>query len=430
MKELLLRDVQVVDPGGPLHEEVLALHLVGGRLAKAGKKLPKGNAEVIAGEGLHASPGWVDLRAHFRDPGEEYKEDLLSGLDAAAAGGFTAVATLPGTHPPVDQRASVEYLLRKGQGHAVRVLPLGTVTKGGKGEQLAEMYDMQQAGAVGFTDDLRPTHNTRLMLLALQYAKNFGGLVMAMPQDPDLTARGQMHEGAMSTRLGLQGMPAMAEPIRLARDLQLLEYTGSRLHVDAVSTAEGVELLRQAKAKKLKVTASVCAHHLLLDDGVLRGFDSHYKVMPPFRGPEHIEALREGVKDGTIDSIASDHRPEDVEHKQLEFGQAAFGIIGLETAYAVANTALKSRMTVRRIVERFCHGPRAILGLEVPHLVEGEMAEITLFAPEHQWMFTEKDIVSRSRNTPFIGHRFTGKALGIVANGQVRWGAQSFSAVP
>jgi dihydroorotase len=189
--------------------------------------------------------------------------------------------------------------------------------------------------------------------------------------------------------------------------------------VDAVSTAAGVDLLRKAKARKLNVTASVAAHHLLLDDGCLRGFDTNYKVMPPLRGPEHIEALREGVKDGTIDAIVSDHRPEDTEHKMVEFAHAAFGIIGLETAFAVANTALKGRMPLRRIVERFCHGPRAVLGLPVPHLAEGERAEITLFAPEQEWMFTADDIVSRSRNTPFIGHRFTGKAVGIVANGQV-----------
>lgn len=425
MKNLLLRQVTITDPGGPLHNAVMDLHVVAGRLAEVGAKLPKGDATVVDMEGLHASPGWVDLRAHFRDPGEEYKEDLLSGLDAAAAGGFTGVAVLPGTKPPVDQRATVEYLLRKGQGHAVRVLPLGALTKGGKGQQLAELYDMQQAGAVGFTDDLSPVHNSRLMLLALQYARNFGGLVMAMPQDPDVIVEGQMHEGVTSTRLGLRGIPAMAEPIRLARDLQLLEYSGSRLHVEAVSTAEGVALVRQAKAKKLRVTASVCAHHLLLDDGVLRGFDSHYKVMPPLRSPEHIEALREGVKDGTIDCIVSDHRPEDVEHKKLEFGQAAFGIIGLETAFAVANTALQGRMTVRRIVERFCHGPRAVLGLDVPHLVVGEMAEATFFAPGHQWMFAASDIAGRSHNTPFIGYRFTGKPMGMVANGQVRWNSRN-----
>ncbi len=421
MNELLLRQVTVLDPGGPLHNAVTDLHIVDGRLAKAGQKLPKGDAEVIAMEGLYASPGWVDLRAHFRDPGEEYKEDLLSGLDAAAAGGFTAVAVLPGTKPVVDNRASVEYLLRKGQGHAVRVLPLGALTKDMAGKELAELYDMQQAGAVAFSDDLSPVYNARLMMLALQYALNFDGRVMALPLDRDLAAMGQMHEGVMSTRLGMRGIPPMAESVRLARDLQLLEYTGSRLHVDTLTTAEGVEIIRQAKAKKLRVTASVAAHNLMLDDGVLRGFDTNYKVMPPLRGPEHIEALREGVKDGTIDSIVSDHRPEDTEHKQLEFAQAAFGAIGLETAYAVANTALKSRMSALRISERFCQGPRAALGMPVPHLVEGASLEATFFAPEHQWMFNEKDIVSKSRNSPFIGHRFTGKAMGIVANGQVRW---------
>ncbi|HQV39900.1 MAG: dihydroorotase [Flavobacteriales bacterium] len=420
MKDVLLRQVKVLDPGGPLHDTVTDLQIVDGRITKAGAKLPKGQGEVVEIEGLHVSPGWVDLRAHFRDPGEEYKEGLTNGLDAAAAGGFTAVAVLPNTAPPVDQRATVEYLLRKGQDHAVRVLPLGALTKGLKGEQLAELYDMHQAGAVAFTDDVSPARNTRLMLLALQYVKNFDGRVMAFAQDAHLSAQGQMHEGVMSTRLGMRGIPAMAGSIQLARDLELLEYTGSRLHVDVVSTAEEVELIRRAKAKKLNVTASVAAHHLLLDDGCLRGFDTNYKVMPPLRDPAHIEALREGVKDGTIDSIVSDHRPEDTEHKKVEFAQAAFGMIGLETAYSVANTALKSRMTARRIVERFCQGPRAALGLSVPHLVEGEMAEITLFAPEHQWMFSDKDIVSRSRNTPFIGHRFTGKALGVVANGQVK----------
>lgn len=419
MKELLLRQVTVLDPGGPLHGSVVDLHIADGRLVKAGARLPKGDAEVVAVEGLHASPGWVDLRAHFRDPGEEYKEGLRNGLDAAAAGGFTAVAVLPGTQPPTDNRASVEYLLRKGQGHAVTVLPLGALTKGCKGEQLAEMYDMQQAGAVAFTDDLHPARNSRLMLLALQYAGNIDARVMALALDNDLMAGGQVHEGVMSARLGLKGVPPVAETIRLARDLDLLEYTGGRLHVDVVSTAEGVELLRRAKARKLRVTASVAAHQLLLDHGVLRGFDSNYKVMPPLRSPSHIEALRDGVKDGTIDCIVSDHRPEDTEHKDVEFGHAAFGIIGLETAYAVANTALLGRMPAKRIAERFCQGPRAALGLPVPHLVEGEPLEATFFAPEHEWMFTREHIVSRSRNTPFIGHRFTGKAMGIVANGQV-----------
>ena len=224
----------------------------------------------------------------------------------------------------------------------------------------------------------------------------------------------------MSARLGMRGLPAMAESTALARAITLLEYSGSRMHVATISTAESVDLVRSAKAKGLAITASVAAHNLLLDDGCLRGFDTFYKVMPPLRDDHHIEALREGVKDGTIDCIVSDHRPEDVEHKKLEFARAAFGMIGLETSFAVANTALKGRMTARRIVERFCHGPRKALGLPVPHLLEGAEAELTLFDPEWEWTFERSDIVGRSSNTPFIGQPFTGRPLGILAGGEVR----------
>jgi dihydroorotase len=420
MNTLLLRQVTVIDPGGMHHDETVDVLIIDGRISNIGKRLPRTEAPELHIAGLHLSPGWVETRAHFRDPGEEYKEGVSNGLDAAAAGGFTQVAVLPSTEPIMDSRAGVEYLLRKAQGHAVRLLPLGALTKGLNGQQLAEHFDMREAGAVAFCDDQHPVRNTRLMLLALQYALNFDGRVISCPMDADLSAQGQMHEGHMSVRLGLRGIPAVAETIQLARDLSLLEYTGSRMHVATISTAESVQLIRQAKAKKLRVTASVAAHNLLLDDGCLRGFDTNYKVLPPLRDSDHIEALREGVKDGTIDTITSDHRPEDTEHKKVEFPQAAAGIIGLETAYAVANTAMKSRLSTRKLVERFCHGPRAALGSRVPHLEEGTEADITLFAPDHEWTFTESDIVSRSKNTPFVGYHFTGKVMGIVSQGQVR----------
>lgn len=418
MKDLLLRNVTVVDPGGAHHDGIVDILVEQGRITKVGARITKGNAKEVKIEGLHASPGWVDLQSHFRDPGEEYKQGLRNGLDAAAAGGFTAVATLPSTTPPVDARAGIEYQLRVAEGHPVRVLPLGAITRGLKGQQLADLFDMQQSGALAFTDDQQPLRNSRLMLLALQYALNFNGTVFGFPSDPDLAAHGQLHEGPMSVRLGMRGIPAIAETIQLERDLALLAYTGSRLHVSQVSTAGAVELIRQAKARKLKVTAAVAAHHLLLDDGCLRGFETNYKVMPPLREMEHIEALRDGLKDGTIDAVISDHRPEDVEHKVLEFPQAAFGIIGLETSFAVANTALKSRMSLRRIVERFSVGPRRVLGLEVPHLEEGAMADITLFDPAREWQLHEADIVSRSRNTPFIGQPLVGRPLGIIAKGK------------
>ncbi|MEZ4806935.1 MAG: dihydroorotase [Flavobacteriales bacterium] len=422
MKDIILRRVKVVDPGGPHHDAETDILIRNGRIHQVGMRIAKEGAQEVRISGAHVSPGWVDLRAHFRDPGEEWKQGLRNGLDAAAAGGFTAVALLPTTTPVMDSRAVVNDLLGRAAGHAVRVLPLGALTQGAKGQQLAELHELRSAGAVAFTDDQGAIRNSRLMLLALQYTNGSPGgpvPIMIFPSDPDTMGNGKVHEGPMSTRLGLKGIPPMAETIQLARDLALLEYAGGHLHAATISTAGSVELVRAAKARKLKVTASVAAHNLLLDDGCLRGFETCYKVMPPLRDTEHIQALRDGVKDGTIDCIVSDHRPEDREHKVIEFGAAAFGIIGLETAFAVANTALKGRTGLRRIIERFTHGPRAVLGLPEVHIAEGTDADLTVFDPEVDWSCTESDLVSRSHNTPFIGQRFTGRPLAIFSQGQL-----------
>lgn len=421
MNETLLRNVKVVDPTGPHHDTTVDILIRNGVIAKVAARISAKDARAVNYEGAHASPGWVDLRAHFRDPGEEWKAGLANGLDAAAAGGFTAVAVLPSTKPVTDDRAGIGYLLQRAQGHPVQLLPIGALTQGLKGEQLAELYDQQQAGAVAFGDDQRTIRNSRLMMLALQYSSGVGAApVMVYPNDPDLSRGGQMHEGPMGTRLGLKGLPPVAETLQLQRDLALQAYAGGHLHVSTISTAESVALIREAKARKQHITASVAAHNLLLDDGCLRGFETCYKVTPPLRDLEHIEALRDGVKDGTIDAIVSDHRPEDREHKVLEFGQAAFGIIGLETAFAVANTAVKGRMSLRRLIERFTHGPRAVLGTPLVHIVEGTTANITLFDPELNWVCGEQDLVSKSHNTPFLGQRLTGRPLGIVSGTIVR----------
>lgn len=418
MNDLLLRQVRIVDPGGPHHDDTVDVLVRDGRVARVGARLQRQQATELRIAGLHASPGWVDLRLRVPDPGHEHVQDLPNALDAAAAGGFTAVGILPSTSPVMDGRSGVEYVLRRTAGHAVRALPIAALTKGCKGEQLSEAYDLMRAGAVALSDDQHPVRNTRLMLLALQYALNFNGRVMSFPLDPDLVANGLMHEGPMSVRLGMRGIPALAEQVQVARDLALLAYTGSRLHIATVSTADAVALIRDAKARKLDVTASVAAHHLLLDDSALSGYDTHYKVMPPLRDATHVAALREAVKDGTIDTITSDHRPEDVEHKKVEFPQAAPGIIGTETAFGVAATAMKGRLTVRRLVERFCHGPRATLGIDVPHIREGTPAEVTLFLPETPWTVAASDLVSRSRNTPFIGQQLNARSVGILANGR------------
>jgi dihydroorotase len=424
MSSLLFRNAHVVDPGGPHHGEELDVLVIDGTIARTGTRLPKGDAVEVRRAGLHVSPGWIDLRVHFREPGEEWKQGIANGLEAAAVGGFTAVAVLPSTHPPIDDRGGVEHLLHRAGDHPVRLLPVGALTRGLEGQALAEMHDMRQGGAVAFGDDQRTVRNSRLMLLALQYAAHLPGgsaPVMVYPNDPWLSAHGAMHEGPMSTRLGLRGLPPMAESMALQRDIALLEYAGGHLHAATISTAESVELVRQAKARGLRVTASVAAYNLLLDDGCLRGFETCYKVLPPLRDAHHIEALREAVKDGTIDTIVSDHRPEDREHKVLEFGTAAFGIVGLETAFATAWSALKGRTSLRRVIERFTHGPRAVLGLPVVHVQEGTPADLTLFDPELPWTCQEDDLVSRSHNTPFLGHPFTGRPLGIVRGAQHRF---------
>jgi dihydroorotase len=421
MKDLLLRQVKIVDPGGPHDGQITDLLIRNGRIAQIGERLTGDGADEIRMEGLHASPGWIDLRAHFKDPGQEWMQGLGNGLDAAAAGGFTRVAVLPSTDPVIDGSSGVEYLLRRSAGHAVSVLPIGALTKGNKGQQLAELHDLRQAGAVAFSDDQSTVRNSRLMMLALQYSGGLpggGAPVMVFPNDPDLGAKGMMHEGPMSTRLGLKGIPAMAETIQLARDLALLEYAGGHLHVATISTAGSVAMIRQAKERGLKVTCSVAAHNLLLEDDNLRSFETAYKVMPPLREKQDIEGLRQGVKDGTIDAIVSDHRPEDREHKLIEFGVAAFGIIGLETCYAVAGTALKGSMKTTALAACFFDAPRRILGLEPVHLERDTPAEITLFDPDMEWTCTEEDLVSISHNTPFIGQRFTGRPLGIVAGGR------------
>ncbi len=423
MSDLILRNVKVVDPGGPHHDTTTDVLVREGRINRIGGRLPKAGADEVRIDGLHVSPGWVDLRAHFREPGEEWKQGLPNGLDAAAAGGYTAVAVLPSTEPVSDNRSAIEYLLRRSASHPVQLLPLGALTKGALGQQLAELYDQRQAGAVGFTDDQHTIRNARLMLLALQYTQTLPGAtppIMVFPNDPELGLHGMMHEGAMSTRLGLKGLPPMAETMQLARDLALLEYAGGHLHVATISTLESVSMLRDAKARKLNVTASVAAHNLLLDDGCLRGFETCYKVLPPLRDATHIDALRDGVKDGTIDVIVSDHRPEDREHKLVEYGRAAFGIIGLETAFGVANTALKGHMSLRRMIERFTHGPRRVLGMPLTHVSEEADANLTLFDPEVNWICGEDDLVSTSHNTPFLGQRLTGRPVGIIAKGEFR----------
>lgn len=417
--DILIKSAKIADPNSSHNGKVVDILIKNGKIAEIAKKIEaKGKIKEYSAKNLHVSPGWFDMHVHFRDPGFEHKEDIITGAAAAAFGGFTGVACMPDTNPPIHTKSEIEYVENKAKDLPVDVYPIGAVSHNLEGKDLAEMYDMKTEGAVAFSDSKKSIANAQLKSLALLYTKGFDGLVMSYADEEKISNGGKMNEGEVSTTLGLKGIPALAEELHVARNLFLAEYHDAKIHLSLVSTAKSVDLIRQAKKKGLKVTAEVTAHHLALDDSKLEGFDSFFKVKPPLRTKKDIAALIKGLKDGTIDAICSDHSPEEEETKTVEFDQAAFGIIGLETAYAVVNTHLTGKLTEEELVQKMAINPRNILQLEVPSLKEGSVANLTIFDPSKEWTFTEKDIRSKSKNTPFIGSKFKGKALAIYNKGK------------
>ena len=417
--KLLIKSVKIIDPTSPHNGKVKDILIENGKIKSIKDKISADkNINVHNGKGQCVSPGWFDLRANFRDPGLEYKEDLNSGMKAAAAGGFTGVAVMPSTHPPIHSKAQVEYIKNKSAKGIVDVFPVAAVSNNLEGKDLTEMYDMFLSGAVAFSDDKNSVKDAGLLLRALLYAKNFNGLIMNYPNDATVSDKGKMNESITSALLGMKGMPAIAEEIIVARDLYLAEYTESRIHFSTISSAGSVELIRKAKAKGIKVTADVAAHQIALDDSSLSEFDSNYKVKPPLRTKKDISALKKGLADGTIDVICSDHSPEDEENKKTEFDYAAYGIIGLETAFAIANTQLEKMLKTGDIINKFAVRPREILNLPVPSVKEGNEANITIFDINKKWTFATENIRSKSKNTPFVGTNFKGRVAAVYNNGQ------------
>lgn len=417
---ILLQGVKIIHPQSPLNGKQTDVLIQDGVIQQIADKIavPEG-AQVINSQQLVLTPGLFDMLANFRDPGLEHQEDISTGCAAAAQGGFTGVAVMPSTQPPVDNKSQVEYVLNKAKTHLVDVFPIGTISQHHEGKELSEMYDMHLSGAVGFSDDKIPVSNTALMQKAMLYAKNFGGLVMSFPEDKNLTSKGMMNEGVSSTHLGMKGMPALAEEIHIQRDIQLMEYTESALHFTMVSTAGAVKLIREAKAKGLPVTAAVAVHNLVLDDSSLFDFDTNYKVKHPLRTKADIDALTAALLDGTIDAICTDHSPEDVENKHREFEYAAFGMLGLETAFALLNTHLGKALGLEKLITLLAINPRKILGISVPAIAVGETANLTLLNPTQDWTFATEHLQSRSCNTPFIGHALKGKTIAVFNKKQV-----------
>ncbi len=417
----LIRQVNILSPGSPHSGSVKDVVLENGviqQISEGGKI--KGDFDtVIEGKDKHLCPGWLDLHVNFREPGEEYKEDLQSGCKAAMQGGFTGVLCMPSTKPAVDSGSAVEFILNRTKSELVEVFPSGSLSRRMEGKDLSEMYDMFKAGAKVFTDDKKSVQDAGLMLRALLYVQNFGGKIFSFPNDNTISSTGQMHEGPNSTSLGLKGIPPISEEIMISRDLFLAEYTGAEIHFSCISTGRSVQLIREAKKKGLKVTADVSALHISLNDSELKNFETNYKVLPPLREPDDINALIAGLKDGTIDAICSDHSPEDVENKRKEYELASFGAEGLETAFAAAYTSLRKHLSSEEIISKFSNGPRRILGLEPVIIKEGSVANLTLVDLTNDWTVTESAIHSRSKNNPFLNKPLSGKAVYVFNKNQM-----------
>lgn len=408
---LLIKSATLIDPGQPaLQGKKRDILIEKGRIKSIGRGLEAGRGtRVIKGKNLHVSPGWLDTGVSFGEPGYEERETIAHGLEVAAAAGFTGIVLNTNTHPTPDTSGDIVFLREASRGSTAELFPLGTVSVQAHGADLSEMYDMHGAGAVGFSDYKKPIQNPNLLKLALLYAQNFGGLVHSFPLQAELAPHGQIHEGEVSVRLGLRGIPALAEELRVCRDLALLEYTGGKLHIPTVSTAASVGQIEAAKKKGLDVTCSVAIHHLWHTDAALEGFESCYKVMPPLRDLKNQKYLRKALKDGVIDFVTSDHCPLDVEHKRLEFDQAAFGATGLEESFGILNQIYGPQLSAE-ILSR----GRKRFGLEEAALEEGRRAVLTLFDPDTEYVLTEKDLKSRSKNSMFLGVPMKGKALGVV----------------
>ena len=414
---LLLKNVRILGEKNEKHPQDILIR--DGVIEVIGENLPAGKgAEIWEWPNACVSPGWFDAGIQACDPGYEHREDLRTAGYAAAAGGFTSVAAFPNTSPAIHSKSEVLYIKNKTAGSPVTFYPIGAVSQGCEGKDLAELFDMHSAGAIAFSDGRKAVQDAGLLLRALLYVKAFNGLVINEPHHKTIAAGGQMHEGVISTSLGLKGVPTLAEEIMVQRDLSLLDYAHGRLHLHLLSTAKSVALVRAAKKAGLPVTASVAVANLCFTDEKLADFDSNWKLLPPLRSQSDADALIEGLKDGTIDFICSNHTPWDEESKNLEFPYAEFGIIGLETAFALCRTFLNKKLSVNDLIEKMAVAPRRVFGLQTPVIQPGARAEITVFDPDAEWILKENDIRSKSRNTPFIGRSFKGKVLGIVNNGQ------------
>jgi len=431
-RPIRIRGGRVLDPARGI-DRVQDLWLDQGRVAGLGEDAPaalrnRTDVEVIDATGAIVAPGLVDIHVHLREPGQEEKETIETGTASAARGGFTTVACMPNTSPPLDDRPHVEYVVRRARESGLaRVLPIAAVTKGQMGEALTEMEDLVDAGAVAFTDDGKPVKNAEIMRRALELTRPLGVPIIQHAEDPDLKGTGVMHEGWVSTRLGLKGIPDAAESVMVARDALLAELTGGRVHVAHISAARTVDIIRRAKARGIRITGETTPHHLILTDEAVSGYDTNTKMNPPLRSTRDREALIEGVVDGTIDCLATDHAPHTDIEKDNDFDAAPFGIVGLETALGIYLKALvdPKHLSLSDLILRMTRRPLEVLGRAGGTLEAGFDADVTVFDPAQQWTVRASDFASKSRNTPFDGWNLSGRILLTVVGGRVTYRAEA-----
>lgn len=407
--KLLIKSAKIINKQSAYHNKIADIFIENGTIKTIGSNLNIEADREISFDNLHVSNGWFDSSVSFGEPGFEERETIENGLDTAAKSGFTAVALNPNTLPVIDNNAAVTSVKAKANGHPVNLYPTGALTVRHDGIDLAEMYDMTQVGAVAFGDYKASIKNPNLLKLALQYAQNFNGLVQSFPQEDKIAGSGLVNEFHNSTMLGLKGIPNLAEELQIARDLYILEYTGGKLHIPTISTEKSLILIKEAKKKGLNVSCSVAIHNLLLTDDLLKDFNANSKVLPPLRIKKEAKALIEGLKDGSIDMVTSDHNPIDIENKKVEFENAMFGTIGLESAFG----ALSKIFGIEDCVEILTRGKERF-NVEDFEIKEGNPANFSLFSPGKNYKFSEKDIFSTSKNSIFLGQELTGKALGVV----------------
>jgi dihydroorotase len=413
---VLIKQAKIIAPPSPFNGHIKDILIIDGIITAISDDITEKNTPVIEQPGLCVSIGWMDIFANFADPGYEYKETLETGAKAAAAGGFTDVMVLPNTNPVVHSKSQVEYIIQKSKGLPVNIYPIGAITKNAEGKDLAEMYDMQQSGAVAFGDGVNTVQSAGILLKALQYVKSFDGTVIQIPDDKSIGTNGLMNEGIISTQLGLPGKPTIAEELLVARDLKLARYADSKLHFTGVSSAKSLEYIKRSKETGIKVTCSVTPYNIYFTDADVQGYDTNLKVNPPLRTEADRQGLLKAIADGTVDCIASHHFPQNWDSKVCEFEYAKEGMIGLESLFGVLREV---GLDAERLIKMLTINPRNIFGITIPEITEGAAACLTLFNADEGYIFTEQMIKSKSKNSPFIGKKLKGKVIGIINKGKV-----------